>query len=117
VLREKKNHHFKGSADDERGYSSTTKFCKLLINKSNLNQNFVYDYGNSRKIKVKQIAEIFKKVFEKNIKKKIKYTFNSNVKNTNIIKSNENVISFDTKENSHNIIKKYYLSKIKLYEK
>ena len=113
----KKNHHFKGSADDERGYSSTTKFCKLLINKSDLDKDFVYDYGNSVKIKVKQIAGIFKKIFEKNFKKKIEYNFNSNVRNINTIKSNKHIKSFDSKENSHNIIKKYYLSKIKLYEK
>ena len=43
--------HFKGSANDERGYSSTKKFCKLLINKSDLNKDFIYDYGNSKTIK------------------------------------------------------------------
>jgi hypothetical protein len=113
-----KNHHFKGSAEDERGYSSAKKFCKLIINKSNLNKNFLYDYGNSKTIKVKQIAKIFKTIFEKNFKKKkINFTFNSIQKNINTIKSNKIIKFFDTKENSYNIIKKYYLSKIKFYEK
>ena len=117
-IEEKKNHHFKGSAKDERGYSSTKKFCKLIINKSNLNKNFLYDYGNSKTIKVKQITKIFKNIFEKNFKKKkINFIFNSNQKNINTIKSNKVIKSFDTKENSYNIIKKYYLSKIKFYEK
>jgi len=117
-IEERKNHHFKGSANDERGYSSTKKFCKLIIDKSNLKKNFLYDYGNSKTIKVKQIAKIFKSIFEKNFKKKkINFTFNSNQKNINTIKSNKIIKSFDTKENSYNIIKKYYLSKIKFYEK
>ena len=116
-IEKKRDYHFKGSVNDERGYSSTKKFCKLLIKKSDLSKNFIYDYGNSKTIKVKQIADIFKKIFEKNIKRKIKYTFNSNVKNINTISSNKYVKSFDTKDNSYNIIKKYYLSKIKLYEK
>ena len=116
-IEKKRDYHFKGSVNDERGYSSTKKFCKLLIKKSDLSKDFIYDYGNSKTIKVKQIADIFKKIFEKNIKRKIKYTFNSNVKNINTISSNKHVKSFDTKDNSYNIIKKYYLSKIKLYEK
>ena len=116
-IEKRKEHHFKGSANDERGYSSTAKFCKLLINKSDLNKDFIYNYGNSKVIKVKQIAQIFKKIFQKNFKKKVEYTFNSNIKNINTIKSNKHIKSFDTKENSYNIIKKYYLSKIKLYEK
>jgi nucleoside-diphosphate-sugar epimerase len=116
-IEKKRAYHFKGSANDERGYSSTKKFCKSLINKSDLSKDFIYDYGNSKSIKVKQIANIFKKIFEKNIKRKIKYTFNSNTKNINTISSNKYVKSFDTKDNSYNIIKKYYLSKIKLYEK
>ena len=117
-IEKRKNHHFKGSAKDERGYSTAKKFSKLIINKSNLNKSFLYDYGNSKTIKIKQIAEIFKSIFEKNFKKKeINFTFNSNQKNINIIKSNKVIKSFDTKENSYNIIKKYYLSKMKYYEK
>jgi len=116
-IERRRDHHFKGSANDERGYSSTKKFCKLLINKSDLNKDFIYDYGNSKTIKVKEIANIFKKIFEKKFKKKIKYTFNSNIKNINTINLNKNVKSFDTKDNSYNIIKKYYSLKIKLYEK
>ena len=116
-IEKKRDYHFKGSVNDERGYSSTKKFCKLLIKKSDLSKDFIYDYGNSKTIKVKQIADIFKKIFEKNIKRKIKYTFNSNTKNINTISSNKHVKSFDTKDDSYNIIKKYYLSKIKLYEK
>ena len=116
-IEKKRDYHFKGSVNDERGYSSTKKFCKLLIKKSDLSKDFIYDYGNSKTIKVKQIANIFKKIFEKNIKRKIKYTFNSNTKNINTISSNKHVKSFDTKDDSYNIIKKYYLSKIKLYEK
>jgi len=109
--------HFKGSANDERGYSSTKKFCKLLINKSDLNKDFIYDYGNSKIIKVKEIADIFKKIFEKKFKKKIKYTFNSNIRNINTINLNKDVRSFDSKDNSYNIINKYYSLKIGLYEK
>ena len=100
-----------------RGYSSAIKFCKSLINKSNINKDFIYEYGNSNTIKVKQVANIFKKIFENKFKKKIKYSFNSNIININTIKSNKIIRSFDTKENSYNIIKKYYLSKIKSYEK
>ena len=69
-IEKRKNHHFKGSAKDERGYSTAKKFSKLIINKSNLNKSFLYDYGNSKTIKIKQIAEIFKSIFEKNFKKK-----------------------------------------------
>jgi|TARA_B100001964_G_C14213858_1_gene591738 hypothetical protein len=116
-LERKKNYHFKGCSDDTRGYSSAIKFCKSLIDKSNLNKNFIYEYGNSNTIKVKQVANIFKKIFENKFKRKIKYSFNSNIKNNNTIKSNEVIKSLDTKESSYNIIKKYYLSKIKLYEK
>ena len=117
-IEKKKTHNFKGSANDERGYSSMKKFCKFMIKKSNLKKNFVYDYGNSKTIKVFQIAEIFKKIFQLNFKKsKIEYTFNSNLNNINTIKSNKVAKSFDTKENSYNIIKKYYLKKIGLYEK
>ena len=75
-LEGKKNHHFYGSANDVRGYSSAIKFYKSLINKSNLNKNFIYEYGNSNTIKVKQVANIFKKIFERKFKKKIKYIFN-----------------------------------------
>lgn len=116
-LEGKKNHHFYGSANDVRGYSSAIKFCKSLINKSNLNKNFIYEYGNSNTIKVKQVANIFKKIFEKKFKKKIKYSFNSNIMNINTITSNKIIRSFDAKESSYNIINKYYLSKIKSYEK
>ena len=116
-IERRRDHHFKGSANDERGYSSTKKFCKLLINKSDLNKDFIYDYGNSKTIKVKEIADIFKKIFEKKFKKKIKYTFNSIIKNINTINLNKDVKSFDSKDNSYNIINKYYSSKINLYEK
>ena len=115
-IEKKKIHHFKGSANDERGYSSTKKFCRLIIKKSNFKKNFIYDYGNSKTINVFQIAKIFKKIFEINFKKrKIDFKFNSNLKNINTIKSNKVVKSFDTKENSYNIIKNYYLRKIGLY--
>ena len=113
----KKNHRFHGSANDVRGYSSALKFCKSLINKSNLFKSFIYEYGNSNTVRVEQIANIFKKIFEDKFKNEIKYDFNSNVLNINTIKSNKVVKSFDTKESSYSIIKKYYLSKIKLYEK
>ena len=63
------------------------------------------------------MATIFKKIFEKIFDKKIKYNFNSSVMNINIIKSNKLVRSLDSKENSYKIIMKYYLSKVKLYEK
>jgi hypothetical protein len=63
------------------------------------------------------VATIFKKIFEKIFDKKIKYNFNSSVMNINIIKSNKLVRSLDSKENSYKIIMKYYLSKIKFYEK
>ena len=116
-LEGKKNHHFYGSANDERGYSSAKKFCKLIISKSNFKKSFIYNYGNSNTIKVKQIANIFKNIFEDRFKKRIKYSFNSTVKNINKIKSNKIVRSFNTKESSYNIIKKYYLLKMKSYEK
>jgi len=116
-LEGKKNHHFYGSANDERGYSSAKRFCKLIISKSNFKKSFTYNYGNSNTIKVKQIANIFKNIFEDRFKKRIKYSFNSTVKNINTIKSNKIVRSFNTKENSYNIIKNYYLLKMKSYEK
>jgi nucleoside-diphosphate-sugar epimerase len=116
-INKKKIHQFKGSEKDVRGYSSARKFCKSLIAKSNLNKSFIYEYGNSNTITVKQVATIFKKIFEKIFDKKIKYNFNSSVMNINIIKSNKLVRSLDSKENSYKIIMKYYLSKVKLYEK
>tara|TARA_B100001758_G_C18283748_1_gene543125 strand:+ start:108 stop:947 length:840 start_codon:yes stop_codon:yes gene_type:complete len=116
-LQGKKNHHFYGSANDERGYSSAKKFCKLITGKSNFKKSFIYNYGNSNTIKVKQIANIFKNIFEDRFKKRIKYSFNSTIKNINTIKSNKIVRSFNAKENSYNIIKNYYLLKIKSYEK
>ena len=116
-IEKKKVHYFKGSANDERGYSSAKKFCKFMMKKSNLKKNFIYDYGNSKTIKVFHIAKIFKKIFELNFKKsKIKFDFNSKIKNVNTIKSNKVVKTFDSKENSYDIIKKYYLEKIGLYE-
>jgi hypothetical protein len=115
-LEKKINYQFYGSANDERGYSHANKFCKLLINKSKLRQSFIYEYGNSNTIKVKNIAKIFKKIFEKKFKKKIKYSFNSKIENINTIKSSKNIKFIDTKENSHVILKKYYFSKIKSYE-
>lgn len=117
-IEKKKIHRFKGSANDERGYSSTKKFCKLIKKKSNLKKNFIFDYGNSKTIKVFQIAKIFKKIFEMNFKRrKIKFIFNSNLENINTIKSNRVTKSFDTKENSYNIIKKYYLTRIGHHER
>ena len=116
-IEKKTIHHFKGSANDERGYSSAKKFCKLMLSKSNLNKNFIYDYGNSKTIKVHQVANIFKKIFNKSYKKKrISYTFNSKLKNINTIKSNKVIKSFDTKENSYKIINEYYHSKMRHYE-
>ena len=116
-LNKKKIHHFKGSEKDIRGYSSARKFCKSLINKSKLEKSFIYEYGNSNIITVKQVATIFKKIFEKTFNKKIKYNFNSRIININMIKSNKHIKSVDSKENSYKIIMKYYLSKIKFYEK
>jgi hypothetical protein len=116
-INKKKMHQFKGSEKDVRGYSSARKFCKSLIAKSKINKSFIYEYGNSNTITVKQVATIFKKIFEKVFDKKIKYNFNSSVMNINIIKSNKLVRSLDSKENSYKIIMKYYLSKIKFYEK
>ena len=116
-LEGKTKHHFNGSEDDARGYSSAKKFCRILIKKSGLNKNFIYEYGNTNTIKVKNIAKMFKKIFENRFKKKIKYTFNSNIINVNIIKSNKIIKSINTKENSYEILKKHFLSKIKLYEK
>ena len=88
-----------------------------MINKSNLNKDLIYKYGNSNTITVKEVANIFKKKFEAKFKKKIKYNFNSNVININTIKSNKAIRSLDTKENSYKIINKYYSLKIKSYEK
>ena len=116
-IEKKEKHNFNGSGKDVRGYSSVKKFCKTLINKSNLNKDLIYKYGNSNTITVKEVANIFKKKFEAKFKKKIKYNFNSNVININTIKSNKAIRSLDTKENSYKIINKYYSSKIKLYEK
>ena len=70
-----------------------------------------------KQLKLKKLWIFSKKSLKKNLKKKIKYTFNSNIKNINTINLNKNVKSFDTKDNSYNIIKKYYSLKIKLYEK
>ena len=116
-LESKRIHQFYGSPNDERGYSSAKKFCKLIIGKSNLAKSFIYNYGNSNTIKVKNIAKIFKKIFENKLKKKIKYSFRSSIANINTLKSSKTIKSIDTKEDSCGILKKYYLLKIKSYEK
>ena len=116
-IKNKKSHHFLGSEHDERGYSSAKKFCKFLINKSESKKNFLYNYGNSNTIKVSQIAKIFKNIFESKFKKKIEFSFKTHLANINTIKTNKNIKTFNSKEKSYNIIKKYYLLKLKSYEK
>ena len=116
-LKSKRSHHFLGSEHDERGYSSAKKFCKFLISKSNSKKNFIYNYGNSNTIKVNQVANIFKKLFESKFKKKIELSFNSDLVNINTIKSNKIIKTFNSKEKSYNIIKKYFLLKLNAYEK
>lgn len=111
-LEGKVSHQFYGSPNDERGYSSVKKFCKLIINKSNLTKNFLYDYGNSNTLKIKDISKIFKEIFDNKYKKKIKYSFRSKIANINTLRRNKKTKYIDTKENSSGILKKYYLLKI-----
>jgi hypothetical protein len=116
-IENKKNYTFKGSSNDERGYSSAIKFTKLIIKKSNFSKSFICNYGNSNKIKVKKIANIFREIFEKKFDKQIDYAFASSVINKNTIRFINKIKSFDTKENSYGILKKYFTLKIKSYAK
>ena len=88
------------------------KFCKTIYKKSNLKQNFLYDYGNSNSLTVNKILDIFQKSFNK----KIKYKFNSVKKNVNIISRNREINFINTKENSYKLLKVYYDTYLKFNE-
>ena len=75
IKQKKKSHEFLGSENDRRGYSTAKKFAEKVIGFSKKKTSFIYNYGNTDTINIKQIVLIFLKLFNKKYKKSIKVTF------------------------------------------
>lgn len=109
IKKKNKKYEFNGSENDERGYSSSIKFAKVINNFSKKKVSFVYNYGNPNTVTVREITRIFEKIFIKKYKKKIKISFKKIKGNANTINKKMRIKTFKTNENSKNILKRYFL--------
>tara|TARA_Y100000741_G_C18249395_1_gene556721 strand:+ start:1006 stop:1833 length:828 start_codon:yes stop_codon:yes gene_type:complete len=112
IKQKKKSHEFLGSENDRRGYSTAKKFAEKVIGFSKKKTSFIYNYGNTDTINIKQIVLIFLKLFNKKYKKSIKVTFKNKRKNVNIVNTIKKIKTIKSNENSKNILKNYFVKLI-----
>ena len=112
IKQKKKSHEFLGSENDRRGYSTAKKFAEKVIGFSKKKTSFIYNYGNTDTINIKQIVLIFLKLFNKKYKKSIKVTFKNKKKNVNIVNTIKKIKTIKSNENSKSILKNYFVKLI-----
>ena len=112
IKQKKKSHEFLGSENDRRGYSTAKKFAEKVIGFSKKKTSFIYNYGNTDTINIKQIVLIFLKLFNKKYKKSIKVTFKNKRKNVNIVNTIKKIKTIKSNENSKSILKNYFVKLI-----
>ena len=108
IKQKKESHEFLGSENDRRGYSSAKKFAEKVIGFSKKKTSFIYNYGNTDTINIKQIVLIFLKLFNKKYKKSLKVTFKNKKKNVNIVNNIKKIKTIKSNENSKSILKNYF---------
>ncbi len=108
IKQKKESHEFLGSENDRRGYSTAKKFAEKVIVFSKKKTSFIYNYGNTDTINIKQVVLIFLKLFNKKYKKSIKVTFKNKKKNVNIVNTIKKIKTIKSNENSKSILKNYF---------
>ena len=112
INQKKTKHEFLGNENDRRGYSTAKKFAKKVIGLSKKKTSFIYNYGNTDTINIKQIVLIFLKLFNKKYKKSINVTFKNKKKSINTINTIKKIKTIKSNENSKSILKNYFIKLI-----
>ena len=100
---------FHSSINDERGYSSVSKFCNEVYKKHKMNKSFIYNYRNKNLIKLEKIIEIFKLVLKKNNLNSFDCKFKNLKTNKNFdYKKLENIKTIFSNEKSERILNNHF---------
>ncbi len=104
-IEKRNNYNFYGSSKDKRGYSSVSKFVKLLHKHSNYNKSFIKNYGNKDLITTFDLVNIYKKIYLEKFNREFAAKFQSKVANVSVVNNKTN--SIFSNENSKKVIKNY----------
>ena len=111
----KKKFTFKGSANDQRGYSDVADFVKIMLAYSKSDITFIKNFGNRNIVKISTVIDLYNSYYEKIYKSKFKANFLS--KKTNVSKVTNGKNSVYTLKSSVSVLNKYiknYLNEKKM---
>ncbi len=111
----KKKYNFKGSSNDQRGYSDVKDFAKVMFSYSKNDISFIKNFGNRNVVKISKVIDLYNIYYEKIYKSKFKANFLSKKNNVSKISNGKN--SVYTLKSSISVLNKYikkYLNEKKM---
>ena len=99
---------FKGSADDQRGYSDAKDFAKIMFSYSKNNISFIKNFGNRNTIKTLKVIDLYNFYYKKIYNTKFKAVFLSQKKNISKVTNGKN--SVYNLKSSVSVLNKYIKS-------
>ena len=115
LLKKKKFHSFIGNGNDKRGYCSASKFANTVVKYSKMKKSFLMNYKNTNSVKIFEIIKLFSNILKKNYNIQFSYNFKNKKIDKSLNKMSKKIKDIDSKENSINVMRKYFFNQI--YEK